>query len=147
MFAQINTPAIVSDIIDGEAVILNLLTGNYYSLEGAGAEIWDLLVRGLAISEVAETLAGRYGLSIGEIEPAIQGLMSELEAEELVSQVEVLDRDANSAFIMSDVAKPNPGLVFETPKLVKYTDLQDLLLLDPIHEVGPDGWPIAIQKQ
>lgn len=24
---------------------------------------------------------------------------------------------------------------------VKYVDMQDLLLADPIHEVGPDGWP------
>ena len=23
----------------------------------------------------------------------------------------------------------------------KYTDMEDLLIADPIHEVGPDGWP------
>ena len=38
----------------------------------------------------------------------------------------------------------DPGierLSFEAPILHKYTDMQDLLLLDPIHEVDEAGWP------
>ena len=31
---------------------------------------------------------------------------------------------------------------FERPKLGKYTDMQDLLLADPIHEVDEQGWPV-----
>jgi hypothetical protein len=31
---------------------------------------------------------------------------------------------------------------FEAPVLNRYTDMQDLLLLDPIHEVDETGWPI-----
>jgi len=143
MFAQINTPAVVSDIIDGEAVILSLVTGNYYSLEGSGAEIWDLLVQGLAITEVTETLSGRYGVGLEVIEAAVTQLIHDLEAEELISQVESRDSDASNAFTVSDSAKSNPGQAFIPPKLVKYTDLQDLLLLDPIHEVSPEGWPVA----
>jgi hypothetical protein len=27
------------------------------------------------------------------------------------------------------------------PKLEKYTDMEDLLLLDPIHDVQEVGWP------
>ena len=30
---------------------------------------------------------------------------------------------------------------FASPHLEKYTDLQDLIMLDPIHEVEPKGWP------
>jgi len=30
---------------------------------------------------------------------------------------------------------------FVKPILQKYTDMADLLLLDPIHEVGEQGWP------
>jgi hypothetical protein len=32
---------------------------------------------------------------------------------------------------------------FEMPKLSKYTDMEDLLALDPIHEVDEMGWPNA----
>ena len=32
---------------------------------------------------------------------------------------------------------------FEEPKLEKYSDMEDLLLLDPIHDVEDEGWPKA----
>jgi hypothetical protein len=32
-------------------------------------------------------------------------------------------------------------LPFVAPVLDKYTDMQELLLLDPIHEVDASGWP------
>jgi hypothetical protein len=31
--------------------------------------------------------------------------------------------------------------VFTRPVLTKFTDMQDLLLLDPIHDVNSSGWP------
>jgi hypothetical protein len=30
---------------------------------------------------------------------------------------------------------------FEPPLLEKFTDMEDLLLLDPVHEVDGRGWP------
>jgi len=30
---------------------------------------------------------------------------------------------------------------FTKPELHKFTDMQDLLLFDPIHEVDESGWP------
>jgi hypothetical protein len=33
------------------------------------------------------------------------------------------------------------GAAFQPPTLRKYTDMQDLLLIDPIHEVDDLGWP------
>ena len=32
-------------------------------------------------------------------------------------------------------------LPFAAPVLEKHTDMQDLILLDPVHEVGAEGWP------
>ena len=32
---------------------------------------------------------------------------------------------------------------FVPPTLEKYTDMQDLVLLDPVHEVDERGWPHA----
>ena len=33
------------------------------------------------------------------------------------------------------------NLNFEKPVLQKHTDMQELLLLDPIHEIDEKGWP------
>jgi hypothetical protein len=35
------------------------------------------------------------------------------------------------------------GCEFVTPCLQKYTDMEELLLIDPIHEIDEVGWPSA----
>ena len=37
---SINSPSVVGEIIDGEAVIMDLRAGHYFSSQGAGCEIW-----------------------------------------------------------------------------------------------------------
>jgi hypothetical protein len=34
------------------------------------------------------------------------------------------------------------ALVYAKPELQVYSDMKDLLLLDPIHDVSEEGWPI-----
>ena len=34
---RVNSPNVVAEVIDGEAVIVNLRNGMYYSLDGGGA--------------------------------------------------------------------------------------------------------------
>ena len=45
------------------------------------------------------------------------------------------------------LALPLPALAakkpYTAPAVQKYDDLEDLLLLDPIHEVDEAGWPVA----
>ena len=36
---------------------------------------------------------------------------------------------------------PSKKKAFAKPKLSKFGDMQDLLLLDPIHDVDQQGWP------
>lgn len=44
---RINTPTVVGQVIDGEAVVINLQNGAYYSLVGSAAAIWEALEREL----------------------------------------------------------------------------------------------------
>jgi hypothetical protein len=37
-------------------------------------------------------------------------------------------------------AQVDPG-PWSTPTLTRFTDMQDLLVLDPVHEVDDRGWP------
>lgn len=45
-----------------EAVILNLETSEYYSLNDTGTLIWELLNSGKNAGKIAETLASEYGI-------------------------------------------------------------------------------------
>ncbi|HBB68267.1 MAG: hypothetical protein A2X28_03015 [Elusimicrobia bacterium GWA2_56_46] len=47
-----------------EAVILNLETSEYYSTNGAGAFIWELLNSGRNHYRIAEALAAEYGIPV-----------------------------------------------------------------------------------
>jgi hypothetical protein len=132
---RVNSPAVIHETIDGEVVIINLNTGNYYSLDRAGATVWELLDKGLSIGEIVEMAAGRYEGSPVDMENSISELVSELQQEDLV-----LSNDAIRP-VPHSLAIPTEKQRFEAPNLLKYTDMQDLILLDPIHEVDETGWP------
>jgi hypothetical protein len=130
----VNSPGVIAESVDGEVLIINLESGAYYSADGSGEEIWALLAAGVAIDEAVDHLALRYGPSShAAIAAAVQRMADELLAEQLLvpssDRVPQLDPPALAA------------CSFAEPLLQKYTDMQDLLMLDPIHEVTEEGWP------
>lgn len=146
---RINSPEVINQVIEGEAVIINLKTGNYYSLDRLGAEIWKRLERGRPVSGILADIARRYQGGREEIEAAVRPLLERLRQEELIvadpspperssgGQEEAAEEGEEPAA----PGRPEDRLPLETPVLNKYTDMQDLLLLDPIHEVDEAGWP------
>ena len=140
---RINIPKIVHETIDGETVILDLDKGNYYSLVGIGADIWGFMENNATESSIIEKINNNYQGKREDIDVAINKFVSELMQEGLV----IFDNKNNSEKEDSYHGQDQTGLKenkpdFETPKLNKYTDMQDLLLLDPIHEVDDKkGWP------
>lgn len=135
---RISQPNVVHETLDGEVVAINLDTGSYYSLERVGAEVWAMIEKGDATTdEVVSGIARRYG---GEgVQPAVVGLLDELRREGLVAAYESAERGTSSPLKKYDAGTGGPP--FEAPVLRKYTDMQDLILLDPIHEVDETGWP------
>ena len=138
---RISGPQVVHETIDEEVIIINLDSGNYYSLDKVGADIWGLVKSGATVGEIAEATTHRYEGSRADIETAVNQLIAEFQQEELI----ILDTAKEHESIMAQVeTDPEIGrLSFEAPILHKYTDLQALLLLDPIHEVDESGWPVA----
>src|ERR1700747_2261148 len=127
---RVNRPKVVYEVFEDETVLINLDSGNYYSFSGSGALIWDCIIRGDSVGSVVENLQERFGGMDG-IGPAVEDFMRELVQENLV--VEASSRaDKN----VKQEKKESARLAeFERPVLQKYSDMQDLLLLDPIHEV------------
>jgi hypothetical protein len=142
MCFTINTPTIVHETIDNEVVMIDFDTGNYYSLDKVGTEIWGHIVRGASVGAIVEALARRYDVSRSEIHDSVQRLVAELQAERLVMP----DSTGAGATAIGSDPPAAAGVEastssFEAPVLHKYTDMQELLLLDPIHEVDETGWP------
>jgi hypothetical protein len=132
---RVNTPHVINEVIDGEAVIINLGSGDYFSLRGSGSYIWQAIDAG---ADTAAIVAAFTAAGLGSddvVEPAVLGLVEQLVAEGLV----VAADDGPS----DPVLTPPEGTTFEAPALEKFTDMQDLILLDPVHEVDDRGWPHA----
>ena len=57
---QINQSNIVHQTIEGEVVIINLNTGDYYSLVNVGVRIWNLLEKTTTVEYIVNTLNNEY---------------------------------------------------------------------------------------
>jgi predicted Rdx family selenoprotein len=135
---RVNTPGVILETFADEVVIVNLESGNYFSIDKTGAEIWALLAEGASLPEIVSQLGRRYAAPQADIERALQAWMEQLLAEALL--VPSAGGAAPDRAAIATLA-PAERLPFEPPALQKYTDMQELLLLDPIHEVDETGWP------
>lgn len=141
---KVNVPKVVHEMIEGEVVIVNLDGGDYYSLLKAGADIWDGLARGLSRGEIVEEIVSRYESDRETMATAVNNLIEELQREALITV------DTTNGSNQTPIANGNSSsnvsekLSFDAPTLNKYTDMEELLALDPIHEVDQEmGWPSA----
>jgi Coenzyme PQQ synthesis protein D (PqqD) len=136
---RVNTPTVTHETIDGEAVIINLDSGNYYSLVEVGSFIWGLLDKGASASEVQNLVLQTYQANATDVDRGVQELLGQLQQENLIVPVDgtgAVDLDLELA---SNNGHEKPS--FNPPLLHKYSDMQELLLLDPIHDVDDAGWP------
>lgn len=139
---RVNTPTVTHETIDGEAVIINLDSGNYYSLVEVGSFIWGLVEHGASATDVQNLVLQTYEGNASDIDRGVQDLLAQLQQENLILPVDGAGT--------SDLRQLNPELPannghekppFNAPLLHKYSDMQELLLLDPIHDVDEAGWP------
>ncbi len=125
---------VISEVIDGEIVVVHFESGCYYSIRGTGADICRLLSAGRTIQEVIACLAAHHHLPAEQVAAEVRGFVSNLVAEHLLI---VSDRPIGDAgpVELSTAA-------FVAPAFEKFDDMADQLLLDPIHEIGEAGWPV-----
>ena len=139
---RVNSPRVMHETIDDEVIVIDLTSGSYYSLRAAGAEIWHAVEHGLAEDEIVEAVGARYDGAPAEIGAAVSRLLDEMTDEGLIES-------ANGpggplpAEVLSSAQDERPRERFQPPVLEKHTDMQDLILLDPVHEVDVRGWPHA----
>lgn len=133
----IPNPKIVFENIDNEIIMIDFEKGNYYSLHKMAAQIWKIIENGATIEQILAKFGEVYGSEIESIQIAIIEFIQQLASENLIitTTTKPIAGD-NAPFILQ------PLTPFEPPQLETYTDMNHLLLLDPIHDVDPvKGWP------
>jgi len=134
---RVNSPHVIHETIEGEVIVINLASGNYYSVKGAGADIWDVIQSspGIDANAITAEVGRRFDHASAAVEHEITAFLEQLRQEDLVAAADGAITGSNG------MAVGNGGKPYEPPLLEKYTDMQDLVLLDPVHEVDSTGWP------
>jgi hypothetical protein len=112
-------------VIDGEAIIIDLITGRYYSLEGPGADAWSLLAAGVPVAEVAGGLSASYEVDRDVALADTARLARQLLDEQLLAPA---DGDQPNPPELASAPERKP---YRAPELTVFRDMEDLLAFDP----------------
>ena len=123
-----NMQDVAAKVLDGEAIMINLTLGTYYSLDRIGTVVWELIERGHSLRRIVEALTSRFDVSPETARADLQRLVGEMLEEGIVVRVdEGAKRDREPP--PSGTAEVKSA--YEPPKLSIYRDMADLLALEP----------------
>lgn len=133
---------VVSEQYENEALAINLDSGTYYSMNGASSKVWAMISNAEPAHAIVQAFNVGTSPSSEELATAVHDFLARLVAKHLIVLREPSDSPSTGttpeaiAGAATDGAVPSFGLEV-------FTDMQDLLLLDPIHDVEAEGWPVA----
>jgi hypothetical protein len=134
----VRTSAVVSENIDGEVIAIHLKRGHYYSMRGTAALIWGWLDAAGSRQTIETRLTDLFGWLEEPMWKTVDEFLGQLVEEGLAEETPEVPSLTEAGAPASNGASRG---VFEPPILERHTDMQDLLVLDPIHDVGERGWP------
>lgn len=138
-----NSPHVISETVGGETIIVNLASGHYFSLQATAVEVWNGVERGDAAESIVLELEHRYEAGDGEIDAAVNKLLEDFAGAELIVEDAGSNGVGGGTLSVQDVGERLP---FVAPSFSTFTDMQDIILLDPVHEVDTRGWPHASEN-
>ncbi len=128
-----NSPMVITDDMDGEIIILNTESGKYFSTEKTGAIIWKMLSNGYTLNETTEIISNHFSIENEAINKDLNSLLIQLIDEGLIKVDEITKPKTD--IDLSNISE------YTTPEIIAYSDMEKLLLMDPVHEVENMGWP------
>jgi hypothetical protein len=137
-YYRANSPSVISEAMDQEFVIINLESGCYYSLNVSASLVWTQIIKQSSRQQIIDNFGSIYSLDTTTAEENVTSLIATLLAENLI----VIDDTAGNSDTNPDLPEPPSAVpTWQIPLVEKFSDMQDMLLLDTIHEVSEAGWP------
>ena len=126
-----SVPLLISQQFDSEVVLANYQNGVYYNLDGSAAQVWLGLKAGRTVEEIANAFAASGG-DAASITSQVQAFVDSMLAEGLIANGDSDPRSETWA----------PVGPFAAPDFQRFDNLRELLLMDPVHDAGEEGWPL-----
>lgn len=131
-YYSIDTFNTLSEKVENDTVVINLGTGVYYNLNLTSSHIWNLITCGFSREEVVAEYGSVFQIDRLTAENDVSGIISLLLEQKLIFE--------SSSPMPGEKCKADVQ-PYEKPNIEQFTDMQEMLLLDPIHEVTEEGWP------
>jgi len=130
----LNEEKMFADIADGLAIVINSETGIYFGMNMLSTAIFEKLIAGYDDEDIFQALK-KLPNAPEDLAHKFNAFIEDLKAKNLIFESQL----QNSGEIIFDVA-----LLAEdgfSLAVTEYSDAQELLMADPIHEVKEDtGW-------
>ncbi len=124
------------DPVDGETIVMDLVDGRLFLLEGGAAVVWDLLADGVTSDALLEAVQERHGKAEHD---DVHAFIADLVDRGLLVGVAVGVGEAGGRAAAGIVELP-PTL--GELHITEYDDMTSIITMDPIHDVDPSrGWP------
>ena len=121
-----NEEEVAAKVMDGEAILINLSNGIYYSMDKVGGVVWELIEKRYSLEEIREAISGRYEVSPEQAQADVERLANELLQEHLVLEAD--DTAPRETLQLGDSQQRES---YQSPQLNIYRDMGALLALDP----------------
>jgi hypothetical protein len=76
---------VVSRVVDGEAVLLDLESGKYFGLNEVGARVWEHVQEETTVGELLVRLLDEFDVEAPQLEADIEELLTELDGKGLIA--------------------------------------------------------------
>lgn len=128
--------SVVFERFDSEIIAINLNQGIYYCLNSTAADIFELIAGHHSPPQIVAELNRKYDGDPQQLEEETTRFLARLH------QVSLIERSSANGHAPTGRLSPgSPKPVFEIPTVQEHKDMQELFLLDPVHDVAPEGWP------
>jgi hypothetical protein len=127
-------PLLISQQFDSEVVLANYQNGVYYNLDGSAAQIWLGLKANRTVEEIGHALAAATSGDVTSITQQVQAFVDSMLAEGLIAN--------GTADPRAEIWTPVLPGAFTAPEFQRFDNLRELLLMDPVHDSGEEGWPL-----
>jgi hypothetical protein len=131
-------PWMTHERLDDQVMMINLETGAYFALEHSAADCWSALVEGAGPDGLVDVLVAAYEVERPQAAADVDAFLRSLVDESIVGW-----SASTPAVAVTPPAAAATRQTYRAPQIDKHDDLEELLLLDPIHDIGPEGWPAA----
>ena len=130
---KLNEEKMFYDVADGVAVIIDFTTGVYFGFNSFGTAVIDALLSGADEKLLAEALLKKSGCP-ADIENTVADFSAKLLEKEIIVKC---DGEASACEVKDEFLSEG----FK-PEFDEFSEVQDLIMADPIHEVdASQGWP------